>query len=67
LVVEPEALDFIDDDETSWERQPLSNIAKAGKLSAYKHRDFWHPMDTLRDRNYLEALWQRGEAPWKVW
>jgi glucose-1-phosphate cytidylyltransferase len=67
FVVEPEALDFIEGDETSWEQQPLTNIAKAGKLSAYKHRDFWQPMDTLRDKNYLESLWINDQAPWKVW
>lgn len=67
FVVEPQALDFIEGDDTSWEQQPLANIAKAGKLSAYKHRDFWQPMDTLRDKNYLESLWQTGHAPWKIW
>ena len=67
FVVEPEALDFIEGDETSWEQQPLANIANAGKLSAYKHRDFWQPMDTLRDKNYLESLWLSGQAPWKIW
>jgi len=67
FVVEPEALDFIDGDDTSWEQQPLAKIAKAGKLSAYRHRGFWQPMDTLRDKNYLESLWLSGEAPWKAW
>lgn len=67
FVVEPEALDYIAGDDTSWEQQPLNSIAKAGKLSAYKHRDFWQPMDTLRDKNYLESLWRSGQAPWKTW
>ena len=67
FVVEPEALDFIDGDETSWEQEPLAKIAKAGKLSAYKHRDFWQPMDTLRDKNYLESLWLHGQVSWKIW
>jgi glucose-1-phosphate cytidylyltransferase len=67
FVVEPSALDFIESDETSWEQQPLANIAKAGKLSAYKHRGFWQPMDTLRDKNYLESLWKSDDAPWKTW
>jgi len=67
FVVEPEALDFIAGDNTTWEQQPLVNIAQEGKLSAYKHRGFWQAMDTLRDRNYLESLWLSGEAPWKTW
>jgi len=67
FVVEPEALDFIADDNTSWEQQPLAKIAKENKLSAYKHRGFWQPMDSLRDRNYLESLWSDNQAPWKVW
>lgn len=67
FVVEPDALDFIDGDDTSWERQPLADIAKGGKLNAYKHRDFWHPMDTLRDKTHLESMWLTGHAPWKVW
>jgi len=67
FVVEPDALNYIDDDTTSWEQKPLSDIANAGKLSAYKHRGFWQPMDTLRDKNLLESLWNNGNAPWKVW
>lgn len=65
--VEPSAIDFIDSDATSWEKAPLSRIATAGKLAAYKHTGFWHPMDTLRDKHHLEALWHDGVAPWKVW
>ena len=67
FVVEPKALEYIDGDSTSWEKEPLVNIAKAGKLSAYKHRGFWQPMDTLRDKNYLESLWVQDKAPWKTW
>ena len=67
FVVEPEAIDFIDSDKTSWEQQPLADIAKAGKLSAYKHTGFWQPMDSLRDKKVLESLWRNGNAPWKVW
>lgn len=67
FIVEPEAIDQIADDDTSWEREPLSNIAKANGLFAYKHNGFWHPMDTLRDKNHLANLWQKNNAPWKVW
>jgi len=66
-VLEPEAIDYIDGDETSWEREPLERIAAAGGLVAYRHRGFWQPMDTLRDKHYLEELWSSGSAPWKVW
>ena len=64
--VEASAIDRIDGDEISWEKEPLSRIAAAGGLCAYRHRGFWHPMDTLRDRNYLESLWESGRAPWRV-
>jgi len=67
FVVEPEALDFIADDDTSWEQKPLADIARVDKLSAYKHYDFWQPMDTLRDKIFLESLWYEGNAPWKIW
>lgn len=67
FVVEPQALEFIEGDSTSWEKEPLVNIAKAGKLSAYKHSGFWQPMDTLRDKKYLESLWNQDQAPWKLW
>lgn len=65
FVLEPEVLDYIHDDSTLWEREPLENLAKAGELTAYRHSGFWQSMDTVRDRNLLEDLWQRGEAPWK--
>lgn len=67
FVLEPKALDYISDDITSWEREPLENLASDGQLSAYKHYGFWHPMDTLRDKNMLEEMWQNEKAPWKVW
>ena len=67
FVLEPEVIDRIEGDSTAWEREPLEGLAKAGQLSAYKHSGFWQPMDTLRDRTYLEGLWTSGQAPWKVW
>jgi glucose-1-phosphate cytidylyltransferase len=67
FVLEPEALDYIGGDETVWEREPLERLAQDGRLAAYRHSGFWQPMDTLRDRNYLEDLWQKGRAPWRVW
>ena len=67
FVVEPVALDYIESDETDWEKEPLECMAEDGKLAAYKHDGFWHPMDTLHDRSKLEALWASGQAPWKVW
>ncbi|MDF3942666.1 glucose-1-phosphate cytidylyltransferase [Achromobacter denitrificans] len=67
FVLSPKVLDLIDDDQTIWEREPLERLAEAGQLNSYKHEGFWQPMDTLRDRTYLEELWQDGSAPWKVW
>ncbi len=67
FIVEPEALNYISDDATVWEQEPLQNIAKEGRLGAYRHDGFWHPMDTLRDKNVLEQLWKSGDPPWKVW
>jgi glucose-1-phosphate cytidylyltransferase len=67
FVLSKNVFSFIKDDLTTWEREPMEDLAKAGQLSAYKHNDFWHPMDTLRDKNLLEDLWKRGEAPWKTW
>jgi glucose-1-phosphate cytidylyltransferase len=59
--------DYIKGDDTIWEREPLENLARDGELSALKHHGFWQPMDTLRDKIYLENLWESGKAPWKVW
>jgi len=67
FVLEPEIFDYIKGDEVPWEREPLETLAKEGQLMAYKHRGFWQCMDTLRDKNYLENLWNSGKAPWKVW
>ena len=67
FVVEPSVLDRIPSDDTVWEREPLESLAHEGKLAAYKHTGFWHPMDTLRDKIVLEELWASGEAPWKSW
>lgn len=67
FVVEPEVLGYIGGDATLWEKEPLERLAKEGQLTAYQHSGFWQPMDTLRDKNHLEELWQSGSAPWKVW
>ena len=67
FVLEPEVIDYIGGDETVWEMEPLEKISQNRQLVAYKHRGFWHPMDTLRDRNYLNQIWKSGKAPWKVW
>ena len=60
-------LDLIEDDATVWEQGPLNNMAEAGELAAWRHDGFWQPMDTLREKIQLEALWDAGDAPWKVW
>jgi glucose-1-phosphate cytidylyltransferase len=67
FVLSPKVIDLIDGDQTVWESEPLESLASQGQLVAFEHRGFWQPMDTLRDRNHLEALWERGEAPWKNW
>lgn len=67
FVLEPQVMDYIEGDASVWEREPLENLAREGKLAAYKHHGFWQPMDTLRDKHMLEELWQSGKAPWKVW
>jgi glucose-1-phosphate cytidylyltransferase len=64
FVLEPGVIDYIDGDDTVWEREPMELLAKSGELSAYRHAGFWHPMDTLRDRAVLEDLWSSGAAPW---
>lgn len=64
FVLEPEVIDYIESDNTVWERAPLEKIASEGKLAAYRHLGFWQPMDTLRDKHLLEDLWQSGKAPW---
>jgi glucose-1-phosphate cytidylyltransferase len=68
FVLNPQAFDYIKDgDSTIWERSPLESLARSRQLAAYKHHGFWKPMDTLRDKNELESLWDSGKAPWKSW
>ncbi|WP_129777771.1 glucose-1-phosphate cytidylyltransferase [Peristeroidobacter soli] len=67
FVLSPRCLDLIEDDQTTWEAAPLMQLASSGQLAAFEHRGFWQPMDTLREKNLLEELWQSGKAPWKVW
>ena len=66
-VLEPEVLDYIRDDNTIWEREPMERLARDGQLVAYRHEDFWQCMDTLRDVRLLNSLWESGKAPWRVW
>ena len=67
FVLEPNVIDLIEGDDTAWEGGPLQQLARMDQLNAYRHRGFWQPMDTLRDKNALEELWQSGSAPWRVW
>jgi len=67
FVLSPKVIEYISDDSTTWEHEPLERLAQEGKLAAYRHHGFWQPMDTLRDKVYLEQLWQTGKAPWRVW
>jgi len=65
FVLEPDVFSYLAGDETVFEREPLEQLAQNGQLAAYKHTGFWHPMDTMRDKNYLETLWKSGKAEWK--
>ena len=67
FVLEPQAFEYIEGDETIWEREPLENLAKDSRIIAYKHSGFWRPMDTLRDKRELEELWSSNKADWRVW
>lgn len=67
FVLNPKVIDYIDDDSTVWEREPMERLAREGQMNAWLHRGFWQPMDTLRDKNHLEELWASGNAPWKTW
>lgn len=67
FVLEPEVLNYIEGDETSWELEPMQKLARDGKLAGFRHDGFWHPMDTLRDKMVLEEMWDKGDAPWKIW
>jgi glucose-1-phosphate cytidylyltransferase len=67
FVLEPGVIDYIENDAAVWEQGPMERLAREGKLAAFRHQGFWQPMDTLRDKNLLEKLWQSGQAPWKRW
>jgi glucose-1-phosphate cytidylyltransferase len=67
FILSPKVLDLIEGDSTSWEGEPLSDLAQQGEMMAFEHDGFWQPMDTLRDKNQLEQMWQSSKAPWKVW
>lgn len=67
FVMQPEVIDLIANDQTSWELEPMNALAAQGQLCAFEHSGFWQPMDTLREKNLLEELWQSGQAPWKQW
>ena len=67
FVLNPSVIDRIKDDQTIWEKDPLESLAKDRQLKAYFHKDFWHPMDTLRDKIYLDTLARENKAPWIIW
>lgn len=67
FILSPKVLNRISDEECIWEHEPLTGLAKDNQLQAYKHNGFWQPMDTVREKNYLNSLWQSNQAPWKVW
>lgn len=67
FVLSPEVLEYIDGDETIWEREPVQRLTEAGELMGYQHSGFWSCMDTLKEKHYLETLWESGQAPWKIW
>jgi glucose-1-phosphate cytidylyltransferase len=67
FVMEPKIFDYLTGDDTVLEKEPLENLARTGELVAYKHRGFWQPMDSLRDKTQLEELWKTGNAPWRIW
>lgn len=67
FVLSPKVIDYIEDDSTIWEQDPLNGLVRDGQLTCHTHDGFWHPMDTLRDKKYLEDLWSNGTPPWKTW
>jgi glucose-1-phosphate cytidylyltransferase len=67
FVLSPAVLDYIEGDATVFEQEPLRNLAADGELMAFEHHGFWQPMDTLRDKQHLVALWESGQAPWRIW
>jgi glucose-1-phosphate cytidylyltransferase len=67
FVCQPEVFDYINDDSTVWEKEPMEQLAAANQMVAFKHVGYWKPMDTLRDKKELEFEWNNGTAPWKIW
>jgi glucose-1-phosphate cytidylyltransferase len=67
FVLSPDVLGYIDDDEAPWEDKPLTSLSAEGNLMAFRHEGYWQPMDTIREREFLEDHWESGQAPWKVW
>ena len=67
FVLSPKVIDLIEGDNTFWEHEPMEELVKHGEMSAFKHNGFWQPMDTLRDKNYLDTLWNSKKAPWRFW
>lgn len=67
FVLEPKIFDYIDNDSTQWEKEPMEQLAKDGQLMAYRHEGYWQCMDTLREKHILQTLWESGNAPWKTW
>ena len=67
FVLNTKALDYIEGDDTAWERDPVERLAREGQLMGFKHYGFWSCMDTLREKNYLDEMWRSGKAPWKIW
>ena len=67
FVLQPEVINYVTDDTTIWEVEPMATLAAENQMMAFEHTGFWQPMDTLRDRRQLEAIWANGKAPWKLW
>jgi len=67
FVLNSKVIEYIKEDATIWEKEPMEKIAEQGEMRAFVHQGFWQPMDTLREKNHLEELWNTGKAPWKVW
>ena len=67
FVLERKVIDYIEGDDIPFESDPIVNLTKEGQVMAYKHKEFWHPMDTIREKHFLESYWESGKAPWKVW
>jgi len=67
FVLNPQCLDLVERDDMPWEAEPVTRLARMGELMAFTHRGFWQPMDTLREKTQLEAMWDQGRAPWKIW